>query len=86
MLDTDLCWCGSGKQYAECHKSFDERLNSIKLKKFRGQCRPPRQIIKNEKDIEGIRKSGIINNGALDLIAENICAGMDTENSKFISA
>ncbi len=35
--------------------------------------------IKNEKDIEGIRKSGIINNGALDAIAQNICAGMDTE-------
>ena len=85
MLDTDLCWCGSGRIYKVCHKSFDERLKSVKLKKFRGQCRPPRQIIKNEKDIEGIKKSGVINNGALDLIAENICAGMDTETVNLLA-
>ena len=38
MLDTDLCWCGSGRIYKVCHKSFDERLKSVKLKKFRQRC------------------------------------------------
>lgn len=85
MLDNDLCWCGSEKAYADCHKHFDEKLNSIKLKTFKGQTRPPRNIIKNEKDIEGIRKSGVINNGALDLIAEKICAGMDTETINLLA-
>lgn len=85
MLDTDLCWCGSNKAYKDCHKQFDEHLNSIKLKAFKGQKRPPRNIIKNEKDIEGIRKSGIINNGALDLIASKICAGMDTETINLLA-
>lgn len=37
MLDTDLCWCGSNKAYKDCHKQFDEHLNSIKLKAFKGQ-------------------------------------------------
>lgn len=85
MLDTDLCWCGSNKQYAECHKQFDKHLKSIKLKTFRKQQRPPRNIIKNEHDIEGIRKSGIINNGALDLIASQIRAGMDTETINLLA-
>ena len=79
MLDTDLCWCGSGRAYGNCHKAFDERLNSIKLKRFRQQRKPSRKLIKNEKDIEGIKKSGVINNGALDLIGQHICAGVDTE-------
>jgi len=34
---------------------------------------------KNEKDIEGIRKSGVINDAALDLVAQHIKAGVDTE-------
>ncbi len=79
MLDTDLCWCGSGKPYAVCHKNFDEHLRSLKMKKFRNQVKPQRNLIKNEKDIEGIKKSAVINNGALDLVARQICAGMDTE-------
>lgn len=85
MLDTDLCWCGSGHPYGQCHKAFDKHMHSIKLKRFRDQKYPPRKIIKNEKDIEGIRKSGIVNNGALDAVANNICAGMDTEAINLIA-
>lgn len=85
MLDTDLCWCGSKHAYASCHKDFDKHLKSIKLKTSRGQQRPPRAIIKNEKDIEGIKKSGVINNGALDTIAANICVGMDTETVNLLA-
>ena len=79
MTRNDLCWCGSGRKYKKCHLNFDERLNSIKFDVFRSQARPPKNIIKNEKDIEGIRKSGVINDAALDLVAQHIKAGVDTE-------
>ena len=79
MTRNDLCWCGSGRKYKKCHLNFDEKLNSIKFDVFRSQARPPKNIIKNEKDIEGIRKSGVINDAALDLVAQHIKAGVDTE-------
>lgn len=73
----DLCWCGSNKKYKNCHLNFDEKLNSYKK---RGFVIPPRKIIKNEEQIEGIKASGRINTAALDLVAKNIKAGMSTED------
>lgn len=78
MHRNDLCWCGSGLKYKHCHLDFDERINSMKFDPRRGQVKPPHEIIKNQKDIDGIAKSGIINNGALDLMSENIKEGVDT--------
>ncbi|WP_196592785.1 type I methionyl aminopeptidase [Pectinatus sottacetonis] len=78
MHRNDLCWCGSGLKYKRCHLDFDEKIASIKLDPRRGQIKPPHEIIKNEKDIAGIIKSGQINNAALDLVADNIKEGMDT--------
>ena len=26
IKDKDECWCGSGKEYASCHKEFDQKL------------------------------------------------------------
>lgn len=78
MHRNDPCWCGSGLKYKRCHLAFDERIDSVVLDPRMGQVRPPHEIIKTQKDIEGIRKSGVINNGALDLVAENIREGIDT--------
>ncbi|WP_321426689.1 type I methionyl aminopeptidase [uncultured Bacteroides sp.] len=39
---------------------------------------PKRKLIKTSEQIEGIRKSGLINTGVLDLIADNIHVGMST--------
>lgn len=39
---------------------------------------PTRKLIKTPEQIEGIRKSGVINTGVLDLVEENIHAGMST--------
>ncbi|MEG1685721.1 MAG: type I methionyl aminopeptidase [Bacteroides sp.] len=39
---------------------------------------PKRELIKTPEQIEGIRKSGIINTGVLDLIEKEIKAGMST--------
>ena len=69
MLDTDLYWCGCNKAYKDCHKQFDEHLNSIKLKAFKGQKRPPRNLIYIDIVIEFIRKSGFLFYAVLDLIA-----------------
>ena len=44
----------------------------------KGHLVPSRKLIKTPEQIEGIRKSGIINTGVLDLIAQKIHAGMST--------
>ena len=69
MNRNEPCWCGSGKKYKHCHLAFDERINGMTFDVFKGQVRPPRKIINNEADIEGIRKAGVVNDGALDLMA-----------------
>ncbi len=72
----DVCWCGSNLKYKKCHLNFDEKLIEFKRK---GVIVPPREIIKNKEQIEGIRESGKINTAALDLVASKIKAGMSTE-------
>lgn len=72
----DPCWCGSGKKYKKCHLSLDEKIKAYELK---GYEVPPREIIKNEADIAGMKKAAAVNTGALDLVGEKICAGMSTE-------
>ena len=76
----DLCWCGSGKKYKKCHMAMDDRIDSIHYDVFRGQVPPPHDIIKTPADIEGIRKSGVINDGVLDLMETLIRPGIDTES------
>lgn len=78
MMRNDLCWCGSGKKYKKCHLAFDERIKAMKFDVFKGQSRPPKKIILNDADIEGIRKSGVINDGALDLMTDMVKPGVDT--------
>lgn len=78
MMRNDLCWCGSGKKYKKCHLVFDERIKAMKFDVFKGQSRPPKKIILNDADIEGIRKSGVINDGALDLMTDMVKPGVDT--------
>ena len=72
----DPCWCGSGKKYKKCHLLLDEKIKAYELK---GYEVPPREIIKNEADIAGMKKAAAVNTGALDLVGEKICAGMSTE-------
>ena len=70
------CWCGSGKNYGECHADFDRKIETFR-KKFHKV--PPRSIIKNEYQLEKMRESAKINTALLDHIAENIREGMSTE-------
>src|SRR5574344_2456624 len=45
----------------------------------RGHLVPKRKLIKTPEQIEGIRKSGVVNTGVLDLVAQEIHEGMSTE-------
>lgn len=54
---------------------FDRRILSFQNE---GKIVPQRSLIKTPEQIKGIRRSGEINTGALDLIAANIKAGMST--------
>ena len=73
----DPCWCGSGKKYKVCHADFDEKLAELKSK---GEKVPPHSLIKTPAQLEGIRKAGKLNTEILDMVAENIHAGMSTED------
>ena len=72
----DPCWCGSGRKYKACHQAFDERLMTYARE---GHVVPARKLIKTEKDIEGIKKSAVINMAILDEVGEKIHAGMNTQ-------
>lgn len=50
----------------------------IMTEERKGRLVPPRSLIKTPEQIEGIRQSGIINTGVLDLIAQEIHEGMST--------
>lgn len=76
MGKNDVCWCGSGKKYKYCHNLFDVRLNEYRRK---GALVPPRRLIKNEKQIQGIKESAKINIAVLDYVEQKIRAGITTE-------
>lgn len=71
----DKCWCGSGRKYKNCHAGFDNILAQYRAK---GAITPPRSIIKNEAQIQGIRESAKINIAVLDYVAVHIKAGVTT--------
>lgn len=75
MKDTDKCWCGSDMEYKDCHKNCDEKIERFKSD---GCIVPPRELIKYQIQIEGIREAGRINSLILDKVASEIKAGMTT--------
>ena len=77
LLDrNDPCWCGSGKKYKRCHMEFDEKIREYEL---RGFIVPDRSLLKLPKDVEGIKKSAVINMAVLDEVGDKIKAGMTTQ-------
>lgn len=73
----DECWCGSGKKYKKCHLENDDKLESLFNQGFEV---PERDLLKTAADIEGVRRSAAVNVGALDYVAERICAGCTTND------
>ena len=62
-MTTDLCWCGSGKAYADCHSEIDSK---IELYRKAGHEVPDREMIKTPEQIAGIREACKINTAVLD--------------------
>lgn len=71
-----LCWCGSGKAYADCHQMNDQKIAMLQAQ---GQEVPSRDMIKTPEQIAGIREACKINTAVLDEVAKHIKAGMTTE-------
>jgi len=76
LRNEDICWCGSGEVYENCHMNFDKK---IELYRKKNHVVPPRHIIKTPEQIEGMRRSSLINVAVLDYVSENIKIGMTTE-------
>lgn len=75
MERNEECWCGSGKKYKKCHLPIESK---IALYEAKGDIVPTRDIIKTKEQIEGIRKSAVLNTAVLDHVADHIHAGMST--------
>lgn len=71
----ELCWCGSGRKYKQCHGGVEERLMQFKR---RGCQVPTRRLLKTAEQIEGIRESSRINIAVLDFITGKIAEGITT--------
>ena len=72
----DACWCGSGKKYKKCHEALDERLQRCYDDGYNVLSR---RLLKSPRDIEGIKRSAVINKGVLDYVGEHIAPGITTE-------
>lgn len=71
----DICWCGSGKKYKKCHMEQDIFISNIETKVG---YKIPRDIMKTEEQIEGIRKSCKLTHEILDMVAQRIKVGVTT--------
>ena len=71
----DLCWCGSGKKWKKCHypqKKIEKKNSEIYLKKYG-------ILIKNDKQIKGIRRSSSIAAKILDTLCKKAKEGISTQ-------
>lgn len=71
----DLCWCGSGKKYKNCHLAFDDKIEEFKNK---GAIVPTHDMIKTPEQIAGIREAGRINSMVLDHVEPYVKEGIST--------
>lgn len=72
----DVCWCGSGKKYKNCHMATDEKIHHYELE---GHIVPRHDMLKTREQIEGIKESSVINIAVLDEVAKMIGPGVSTE-------
>ncbi|MDP6728885.1 MAG: methionyl aminopeptidase [SAR324 cluster bacterium] len=71
----DPCWCGSGKKFKKCHLGKDQPPARPKNPVPQN---PRRIMIKNEEQLEGIRRSSILTRDLLDMLEERIQVGVTT--------
>lgn len=72
----EVCWCGSGVMYRDCHAAFDKKIDMYKKKHVKV---PAHNLIKTPEQVELIKKSAEVNVAVLDYVAEHIKEGMSTQ-------
>lgn len=72
----DPCYCGSGKKYKKCHRTFDEKTEAFRREGY--QILPSRKLLTAE-EIEGVRAAGVINRGIFDLLNSEVREGVSTQ-------
>ena len=70
------CWCGSGKKFKKCHLG-KEQVQSPHMQE-KPQFSDKLIYIKNEEQIEGIRKSSQLTKKLLDMVEDRIAEGVTT--------
>ena len=70
------CWCGSGKKFKKCHLG-KEQIHSPPMQE-KPQFSDNLIYIKNEEQIEGIRKSSQLTKKLLDMVEDRIAEGVTT--------
>ena len=70
------CWCGSGKKFKKCHLGKEQIPSQPMQEKplFNDKL----IYIKNEEQIEGIRKSSQLTKKLLDMVEDRIAEGVTT--------
>ncbi len=72
----DPCWCGSNKKWKKCH--YPKKNNSSFLKTKDSYFKKYGIIIKNEKEIEGIKKACALASKILDILCLHAKEGVTT--------
>ena len=75
LTRNDICWCGSGKKYKKCHMEQDIFISNMEIKVG---YKIPRDIMKTEEQIDGIRKSCKLTHEILDMVGQRIKVGVTT--------
>ena len=70
------CWCGSGKKFKKCHLG-KEQIPSPPIQE-KPNLSAKLIYIKNEEQIEGIRKSSQLTKKLLDMVEDRIAEGVKT--------
>ncbi len=70
------CWCGSGKKFKKCH--LGQQQISSHTQHEKRQFNDKVIYIKNEEQIEGIRKSSQLTKKLLDMVEDRIAEGVTT--------
>ena len=73
----DVCWCGSGRKYKKCHMMQDDKMQILRDRRL---LVPDQKLLNTPAQVEGMKASAAVNMAALDAVAEQICAGMSTED------
>src|ERR1700738_5375082 len=76
----DLCWCSSGIKWKKCHFPQEGPTKLVKSSQLKEEYfRKHEIIIKNEKQIQGIRESCHLASRILDATCQMAKAGVTTQ-------